>query len=292
MEDERLSLLSFQISHNADPDIQYRKLPHSLEARLKVPVSGKLNLSYQTEFEARTYQQDGRVSLASAHRPLKNEEWLLNTEPSEGFIRVSPRVLDLAHELTATDDTPEGCVRAFWNYLMDHMMFGMIHYHEIDMAQPMDWLLDHVWSDCQLGAALFVSLCRAKKIPARIRGGVKLYPDACDPHYWPEAWLESRGWTPFDFGAWDLSRSGQETDWRDIYFGAIDYRMTTECFPRHFVGPMSLRLPEQWNLITKLETEGTSTYFSHAITGAPIYSDHITVKQISDVTVGGLPWSH
>ncbi|MBI1262912.1 MAG: hypothetical protein GC184_14435 [Rhizobiales bacterium] len=278
LEDEKLVLSSFEIGQTADDEIKLRKSADRLEARLNVPASRQVSLSYQAVFDIPMNDVDAIMKGPPA--ALDDHERRLYTEPSEGFIRVSPAVLALADDLTGPGDTPRESAVSFWNDLMDRLMFGLIHYHEIDMAQPMDWLLDHVWSDCQLGSALFVSLCRAKKIPARIRGGIKLYPDACDPHYWAEVWFDDSGWTPFDFGAWDLAIGGQDRDWREIYLGAVDYRMTTECLPRFFVGPMSLRLPEAWNLVTRLEDEGISATYGNALTGAETYRDHIVMSEM------------
>jgi hypothetical protein len=53
----------------------------------------------------------------------------------------------------------------------------------------------------------------------------------------------------------------------------------TQCLPRTFVGPMSLRLPPQWHILTKTISDGIRITMADAISGAPVYSDDISVKR-------------
>jgi len=45
---------------------------------------------------------------------------------------------------------------------------------------------------------LFVALCRAKSIPARVVGGYKTEFSVCPKHSWAEVYLQKYGWIPFD----------------------------------------------------------------------------------------------
>jgi len=92
-----------------------------------------------------------------------------------------------------------------------------------------------------------------------------------------EVWLDGRGWIPFDFLSWDLSRGGRDADWRDHFFGRLDFRMTTECLPRQFTGAIGIPIPELWLLLRRAHAGGLETSMVDA-GGEPIYTDTIQVS--------------
>ena len=53
--------------------------------------------------------------------------------------------------------------------------------------------------DCSEYSDLFVALCRAKDIPARVVTGVSVQSDTkTAKHNWAEVYLKNYGWVPFD----------------------------------------------------------------------------------------------
>ena len=48
------------------------------------------------------------------------------------------------------------------------------------------------------------------------------------------------------------SAGGRDAEWRDIFTGAIDYRMKTEVLPRVFTGLSTIRLPPAWRMMTAI----------------------------------------
>jgi len=103
-----------------------------------------------------------------------------------------------------------------------------IHYDQLDPVCPADWALKQGWYDCQLGSALLVALCRARQIPARMVSGYVLQVTAPTYHTWLEAWIDGRGWVPFDLASWDLSVCDRDERWRHYYFGCLDHRMAVQ----------------------------------------------------------------
>jgi hypothetical protein len=194
----------------------------------------------------------------------------------EGLIVVSERISALALALAGSGTTSLEAVRAFWDYINRELICGMLHYDQIDAASPCDWLLDSGWFDCQMGSALLVSLCRARGIPARLVGGYLLYRLRPGNHYWAEVWIENQGWTPFDFFTWDLSQGGRDLEWRDYYFGRIDYRLTCERLPSEFTGSLGIPIPQAWCLLQLPRQGGLEILFQN-INGTPVYSDMIHV---------------
>jgi hypothetical protein len=255
---------------DADPSIQFGVTPGRLEARLQAPDMPLQTLGYRASFTARPYSVGAGQAAA-----LDAEEAELYTRPVEGFIRVTARVAALAEELAGGLAAPPDAAQAFWDYLTDRMICGAVHYHEIDAGRPMDWLLDHGWYDCEIGAALLVSLCRARGIPARIVSGYMLYKPAPTYHFWAEIWLGR--WVPFDLLSWDLSSGGRDGAWRGIFAGKLDYRMTVQRLPRYFVGPMSVRLPRRWHVLTQALKDGIRMGIHDIDSGALAFSDDISV---------------
>jgi transglutaminase-like putative cysteine protease len=164
----------------------------------------------------------------------------------EGLIVVTERVRAMAQSLAGVNAPPLEAVKAFWEYMNKEMMFGNLHYDQIDLTSPCDWVLEAGWMDCHLASALLVALCRGYGIPARLLYGHNLFQKVPTNHHWIEAWIDGQGWTPFDLMDWDLSPAGCDLELRDLFFGRLNYRMTIERRPREFTGTLGVPIPENW----------------------------------------------
>ena len=200
----------------------------------------------------------------------------LYLKEQEGLIAVTPKIREMAHTLVPRDTPALETINTFWDYLNGAMIFGSVHYDQIDMARPSDWIVEHGWYDCQTGAAVLASLCRASGIPARLVCGYLIYDRAPIRHYWMEAWLEETGWTPFDLFSWNVSEGGRDIAWRDHFFGKVDYRLMLERMPHEFTGAVGIPLPPVWILLPQLEQGGVGSYF-HGVDGKLVYSDFLRV---------------
>jgi hypothetical protein len=212
------------------------------------------------------------------HPSLSSSELYLRKV--EGFIRVTPRVEALAASLSGECRSDRETVAAFWAYMIDELICGIIRYGEVAAPRAVDWVLDQGWYDCQLGSALLVSLCRARGIPARVVGGHLLYRLAPTNHYWAEVWIDGTGWCPFDLLCWDLSEGGLDPAWRNIFAGQVDYRAVTQCFPLAFIGPMSVQFPSSWHMVQAIAGNCVEVAFLDANDGSLIYRDHIAVENL------------
>jgi hypothetical protein len=279
IEDATLRNLELSFTSDFAGQVEYHQDPGRLEARFAAPDARQVSIGYRAKFRLDPGLAGAGKSHPSDIDPLDAAEFELYTRFSEGLISVTPRILSLAKELGGEGCTTREMVSSFWDYLMDHLLCGSVHYDEIDLARPMDWLLENGWYDCHLGSALLVSLCRARKIPARIINGYLLYPLSPTIHFWNEIWIEGSGWTPFDLLSWNLSRGGRDSTWRNCFAGTLDYRVKTQCLPRTFVGPMSLRLPPQWHMLTEPVADGIRITMADAISGTLAYFDDISVRR-------------
>ena len=203
----------------------------------------------------------------------------LYTRPSEGLIEVSSRIAALATRIAGPDPDCWRALRRIWDFILDNLTFGIVHYDQIGTANPSEWVLDNGVCDCQLGCALLISLCRSLKIPARLAGGYLLYSVAANGHYWAEIFVAGRGWVPVDLGCWELSTGGQHEGWRDYFFGSLDYRLKTEILPRHFTGLSTIRLGAAWQILHLPIIGGAETRFLSLETGRLIYCDRLVILQ-------------
>jgi hypothetical protein len=253
-----------------------------LDVQFAVPTDPVVDIAAEFSFATTGSSTDAKAGDLD----LKEAEIYLR--PNEGLIRITPRIQALADKLSGHEKIFRNIVAALWRYMIDELNCGMAHYDQVSADAPGDWVLDSGWYDCQLGSALFASMCRARGIPARIMSGHVLYRLASGFHYWTEVWIEGQGWTPFDLLSWDLSEAGRNSTWRDYFAGHIDYRMVTQCMPLAFTGPMSVRFPAAWHLITTPSSTGMETCFSE-LDGSLIYSDHVSVRKLEhDPSAGAI----
>jgi hypothetical protein len=273
LEDASLSDLQVQFLPSPDAPALTSFAPARLDALLAAPGGGQVCIGVRATFIARRTVPEPGAGLDPA-------DTALYTRPSEGLIKISERVGDLAAQLAAREGDPLTLVRRFWTFMIDTLACGMIHYDALDPTRPLDWVLERGWYDCQVGSALLAALCRARKIPARLVTGYMLHVTMPAFHTWMEAWIEGLGWLPFDLESWELSVGGRDAAWRDHYFGQLDYRMVVERPPRLFGGLGAVRLPAAWHMLTAQNDRGATVWFEDLDTGALVYREDIEVENL------------
>jgi Transglutaminase-like superfamily len=243
-----------------------------LEFQVDATESSFVAIGAEVRFTTTGYSKDAENEQLD---PAKAELYL---RPSEGLIKITPRIQAISQSFGGKDQTWDVVLKC-WDYVIDELSCGMVHYDQVDAEAPGDWVLDNGWYDCQLGSSLFVSMCRSRGIPARLMSGQMLYQLAPGFHYWAEVWNAEHGWLPFDFLSWDLSEGGRDQTWRERFVGKIDYRMVTQCLPLAFTGPMSVRFPQAWHLVNAPTPQGMKIKFC-ALDGTLVYSDQVSVRRL------------
>jgi hypothetical protein len=264
IEDGHLTDLAISV----EPPAKIQRSAGRIEAKVSVPAPGPVTLAASFSFTARP-----GIPLGADETPPGPGEWL---SENEGPIQVTDRVRTLAASLDPDPSPAFDRVMAFRDYLIDSMACGMIHSECLSGSANIDWMLDNRWFDCRSGSALLAALCRARNIPARLVGGYLLWA-APTEHYWIEAWLPDRGWTPFDLLAWDLSAGGKDEAWRNVFAGTIDYRMKTQVFPNLFTGAPGVALTPPWHRLVRYIPDGAETQFISIPDGKLLYADRIRV---------------
>ena len=106
-------------------------------------------------------------------------------------------------------------VQNIYDYVLDNMEY-VLHGKESFGAVK---ALRLKKGDCSEYADLFVALCRARKIPARVVSGYTVNPDTkTSRHNWVEVYLQRYGWVPFDPSSGDR-RNGF---FRELGFGRME----------------------------------------------------------------------
>ena len=272
LEDHSLQGLTVECIGPPDVDVDFALAPGRLDARFATPPAPTITLSTRMSFTVGPGVPEPRAV------PLSRTERELYTRPTEGLVRIGPRIAALAARLTGGERNAWTAATNFWNFVRDELTWGVVDYHLLDAARPLDHVLEAGWYDCQLGSALLVALCRACGIPARIVSGYLLYPASPSYHWWAEVWLDDRGWVPLDTIGSDLSARGRDESWRDYFLGQVDYRMKSEILPRFFNRSPGLHLPAAWRMLSRADGEATEVGLFASATGEPVYRDRIVVR--------------
>ncbi|GAB6968719.1 hypothetical protein JCM25156A_27570 [Komagataeibacter kakiaceti JCM 25156] len=255
-------------------DIQPLDMP---EGGTYVLADGRLELHLRATEGAQAWL-GARVGFTP--RPTVTEDAppdpALYLKPAEGLIRITEPVAALSRHLAGTQP-PGYAVRAFWDFILDTFLAGPVHYDQIPADTPLDWVLASGCCDCHLASALLVALCRARGIPARLVSGNFVYPRSPTMHYWAEIHLDDHGWLPFDFMSWDLSRGGQDADWRDCFSGRVDARLISQCLPRACTGPIGIPISPDWRVLQTAEG-GAVKIDLVDLDGHSLHTDYVTVE--------------
>jgi transglutaminase-like putative cysteine protease len=157
------------------------------------------------------------------------------------------QIIELSQELSEGRDTVCEQVRAFYDYVGNHLVYS---YNGADWGAQAS--LGEMGADCTEYASLMMALSRAAGIPARYLEGLWAHggttqTDAHTEHAWLEVYLPGVGWTPMD------PTLGRSSVSREEYFAHLP--------PDHIIvtvgrNPSTLRGASYW---THLYWPGTST---------------------------------
>ena len=118
------------------------------------------------------------------------------------------QIVELAQQLSEGKQTACEQVRAFYDYIGNHLVYS---YNGANWGAQA--ALGEMGADCTEYASLMIALSRASGLPARYVEGLRVLgeesePDARTEHAWLEVYLPGIGWVPFDptLGRSSLSR--------------------------------------------------------------------------------------
>ena len=143
-----------------------------------------------------------------------------HTGERDQHIRFTPRLRQLAAELTAGEEHPLRKARLLFQWVNDHFPWASAReYSTIDHIP--EYVLTNRHGDCGQVTLLFLTLCRLCGIPSHFQSGFMLHPGEWNLHDWGEIYFEGVGWVPVDqsFGVPTFARNEDE-HW--FFLGGID----------------------------------------------------------------------
>lgn len=154
--------------------------------------TGDINININTDIEIFEYdfkhaskKEDGKEVNSSELWPyLIDEKYLEKDDPS---IQTAAKRLTAKNELETVKKT--------YDFVLKHMKYRFLQGPDKGAV----YALKNKGDDCSEYSDLFVALCRANNIPARVVSGFILKEGLLDwGHAWAEVYFKEFGWIPFD----------------------------------------------------------------------------------------------
>ncbi len=161
-----------------------------LERRMKVEISIRAELLRYDLLTAREKREQDLFEGPGFEDFLKQEKHIEKDDP---------QIQEIAESIEG--QTEIAIVKNIYNYAIDNL--------EYTLHGKKDWgavkALQQKKGDCTEYSDLFVAICRAKNIPARVVTGYTMRFDTdSSKHNWAEVYLQKYGWVPFDPSGGDV----------------------------------------------------------------------------------------
>ncbi|OHB82644.1 MAG: hypothetical protein A2Z38_01645 [Planctomycetes bacterium RBG_19FT_COMBO_48_8] len=101
-------------------------------------------------------------------------------------------------------DTEIEVVKNIYDYVLDNIEYSILGRKDWGAVKAIQLRK----GDCTEYSDLFVALCRAKNIPARVESGYTVgFAPTSTRHNWAEVYLQNYGWVPFDPSTGDVKNA-------------------------------------------------------------------------------------
>ncbi len=111
---------------------------------------------------------------------------------TQEFMELTPGVIKLAREIVGDEENPYLKAKAIFGWCVDNISY------KYPSNRGIIYCLPRRTGDCGSYSLIFVSLCRAVGIPARVANGHWVCKAKKNYHVWPEFYLPNYGWLPSD----------------------------------------------------------------------------------------------
>ena len=180
----------------------------------KGPVAGRL--AFRTSYAIRRREVKG-LSDNSDKTKLTDEQRKLFLSANRK-VPLQGKQLTLLHDVKLSTD-PLAVARTLYDRVDDHVRY--------DKSQPgygngdVLWVCDSRFGNCTDFHSLFISLSRAKGLPARFEIGFPLPPERGQGtiggyHCWALFHIDKQGWVPVD-----ISEADKHPEMKQYYFGNL-----------------------------------------------------------------------
>jgi hypothetical protein len=174
-----------------------------------IEIDGKQTVSIELDYHVLSFDTNYLInSTATADYDRNSDLYKKYTQPEELIESDNGEIASTAQTLASKEKNAQEKASKTYNFVIDHLQ-----YEPQEEERGAVWALKNRVGDCSEYSYLFVALCRAAGIPARVQAGFafnSLRETLQDGHMWAEYYLESYGWVPVD-ATW-------------LLFDAMDYR--------------------------------------------------------------------
>jgi len=167
-------------------------------------VKPKEHFKLQLSVKAELFRYDLATALRSREKILSKDLAVKEFLKQETYIeKDDPKIQQIAKTITGQDEI--GTVKKLYSYVIGNLEYTGLGKKQLGALKA----LQLKKGDCSEYSDLFVALCRAKEIPARVVTGYTVRFDKIPPkHHWAEVYLQKYGWVPFDPSWGDVQNTG------------------------------------------------------------------------------------
>ncbi len=161
--------------------------------RVKIEISIKAELFRYDLLTARKKRERDRHEEHRLRDFLRQEKYIEKDHD---------QIQEIANDIEG--QTEMDIVKNIYDYVIDNMEYGMPNKKNRGAVKA----LQSGKGDCTEYADLFVAVCRAKNIPARVATGYTAgFNSTLSKHNWAEVYLQEYGWVPFDPSMGDIKNA-------------------------------------------------------------------------------------
>lgn len=196
------------------------------------------------------------------------------TQEQPPHILFTPYIRELAAELTAGESNPLRKARKIYDFVTTQVNYTFMRPY-FTLENIPEFAAKNLKGDCGVQALLFITLCRAARIPAAWQSGLCAGPLTIGMHDWARFYIAPYGWLFADcsYGG-SAYRAGNVEKWNH-YFGNLDpFRIVMNSqFQHDFDPPKSqVRYDPYDNQI------GEAEYEDRALMGFEFDADHELIE--------------
>jgi hypothetical protein len=162
-----------------------------------ITLNAKQNLSVDINYYLLSFDTSYSINSSLPENYDKNSDlYRRYTQPEPLIESDDPGIISKAQSITTSSSTKLEEASKIYNFVI-----SQVRYAVQDEERGALWALENRTGDCSEYSYLFVALCRASGIPARIQAGFAFYSTTEtteDGHMWAEYYLENYGWVPVD----------------------------------------------------------------------------------------------
>jgi transglutaminase/protease-like cytokinesis protein 3 len=166
----------FTINENKYAEFTFENLSQNIELTIDVTID-LFNRDYISSIKE------------SNHQSFTLDSFLID----EKYIEISDSIIINQAQKLKHNDTLK-TVKKIYNFVHENIKFCGFVAKDVGAAKTLKWCQ----GDCTDFSDLFVALCRANGIPARVIEGYTTEFDDTPLHSWPEVYLNDYGWIRFD----------------------------------------------------------------------------------------------